>query len=179
MFIKLIILCYSRVITLYKMKYIIIAGIVIIIAFLVVLSFIPLGIEPLTELYIENHTSLPKNVFLGKDYNFSFTTHNLEYQDVKYDYTVNAYDVDNALLFSIDNGTFTLANNETKTIDSDYKFDSSFSRAKIEVVITKNLIGEPEFKRKLWWPDPNYPMEIDIHFWVDEIIPTTITIVKD
>ena len=26
------------------------------------LSFIPLGIEPLTELYIENHTELPKNV---------------------------------------------------------------------------------------------------------------------
>jgi hypothetical protein len=161
------------------MKYIIIVAIAVVAVFLVVLSFIPLGIEPLTELYIEKNTELPKNVFLGKDYNFSFTTHNLEYQDVEYNYTVNAYDINNTLLFEIDKGSFTLANNETKTIDSDYKFNSSFNRAKIEIIITKNLIGTPEFKRKLWWPDPNYPYQIDIHFWVDEIIPTTITIVKD
>ncbi|MDD5192761.1 MAG: hypothetical protein PHH54_00930 [Candidatus Nanoarchaeia archaeon] len=164
------------------MKYILIAGIVIVIAFLAVLSFIPLGIEPLTELYIENHTSLPKNVFLDKTYNFSFSVHNLEYQDVEYNYTVNAYDVNDTLLFSIDSGSFTLANNETNTISENYVFDKkfkNFNRAKIEVVITKNLIGEPEFKRKLWWPDPNYPTSVDVHFWVDEIVPTTITIVRD
>ena len=28
----------------------------------------------------------------------------------------------------------------------------------------------PEFKTKLWWPDPNYPTKIDIHFWVDEVV---------
>jgi len=172
-------LCYSRVTTLYKMKYIIIAGIAILIVFLAVLSFIPLGIEPLTELYIKNHTSLPVNVFLNKTYNFSFTTHNLEYQDVEYDYSVRTYDVNNTLLFKIDNGSFTLSNNESETINENYVFDKSFDRAKIEVVINKNLIGEPEFKRKLWWPDPNYPMEIDIHFWVDEIVPTRIIITKD
>ena len=71
------------------MKYIIIAGVVILVAFLIVLSFIPLGIEPLTELYIENHTELPKNVYLNKTYNFSFTANNLEYQDVEYEYTAN------------------------------------------------------------------------------------------
>ena len=161
------------------MKYIIIAGIAILIVFLAVLSFIPLGIEPLTELYIKNHTSLPVNVFLNKTYNFSFTTHNLEYQDVEYDYSVRTYDVNNTLLFKIDNGSFTLSNNESETINENYVFDKSFDRAKIEVVINKNLIGEPEFKRKLWWPDPNYPMEIDIHFWVDEIVPTRIIITKD
>ena len=161
------------------MKYIIIAAVAIIAVFLAVLSFIPLGIEPLTELYIENHTSLPVNVFLNKNYNFSFTTHNLEYQDVEYNYVINAYDVNNTLLFEIDNGTFTLANDESKTLNTDYKFSDRFGRAKIEVVINKNLIGEPEFKRMLWWPDPNYPTSIDIHFWVDEIVPTTITITKD
>ena len=161
------------------MKYIIIAAVAIVAVFLAVLSFIPLGIEPLTELYIENHTSLPVNVFLGKVYNFSFTTHNLEYQDVEYSYTVNAYDVNNTLLAEIDKGSFVLANNESKTINEKYWFTNRFGRAKIEVVITKNLIGEPEFKRLLWWPDPNYPYNIDIHFWVDEIVPTTITITKD
>lgn len=160
------------------MKYIIIGAIVIVVAFLIVLSFIPLGIEPLTELYIENHTSLPVNVFLEKTYNFSFSVRNLEYQDVEYNYTVNAYDVNNTLLFSIDSGSFVLSNNETNTINENYIFDKSFknfNRVKIEVVINKNLIGTPEFKRMLWWPDPNYPMAVDVHFWVDEIVPTTIT----
>lgn len=161
------------------MKYIIISGIAIVAVFLAVLSFIPLGIEPLTELYIENHASLPKNVFLGKIYNFSFTTHNLEYQDVEYNYTVKAYDANNTLMFEIDKGRFTLSNNESETITENYGFDNPFERAKIEVIITKNLIGTPEFKRKLWWPDPNYPYEIDIHFWVDEIIQTKIIITED
>lgn len=151
------------------MRYIIIAGIVILVVFLAVLSQIPLGIEPLTELYFENHTSLPTNVSLHESYNFSFTVHNLEYQDVVYDYTVNSYDVNNTLLGEVGRGNFALANNESKTVNVGYKFNEPFNRAKIEVVINKNLIGEPEFKRKLWWPDPNYPMEIDIHFWVDEI----------
>lgn len=157
------------------MKYVLIAGIVILAVFLIVLSQIPLGIEPLTELYIENHTGLPVNVFLGKGYNFSFTTHNLEYQDVMYNYSVEAYDVNKSLLFEVDNGVFTLADNESKTIPVNYTFDSAFKRSEIEVKITKNLIGTPEFKRKLWWPDPNYPYEIDIHFWVDEIVNTTVT----
>jgi len=161
------------------MKYIIIAGIAILAIFLAVLYFIPLGIEPLTELYLENHTELPKNVFLNKTYNFSFATHNLEYQDVEYNYTVEAFDINNTLLFEIDKGKFSLADNESKTISENYKFLNGFNRAKIEVKIYKNLIGEPEFKRKLWWPDPNYPMEIDIHFWVDEIVPTKIIITPD
>ena len=161
------------------MKYILIAAAVILAIFLGVLYFIPLGIEPLTELYLENHTELPINVYLNKTYNFSFTTHNLEYQNVEYTYVINAYDVNNTLLFEIDEGKFTLANNESKSINENYVFKNPFGRAKIEVKITKNLIGEPEFKRKLWWPDPNYPAEIDIHFWLDEIVQTRIIITED
>lgn len=162
-----------------KMKYIIAAGIVILIVFLGVLYFIPLGIEPLTELYLENHTGLPKNVYLNKNYNFSFTTHNLEYQDVEYSYVVEAYDVNDSLLFKIRGGSFTLANNESSTISENYKFDKPFERAKIKIEITKNLIGEPEFKRRLWWPDPNYPLNVDVHFWLDEIVQTRIIITPD
>jgi hypothetical protein len=161
------------------MKYIIIAAAIILIAFLAVLYFIPLGIEPLTELYIENHTQLPKNVYLDKTYNFSFTTHNLEYQDVEYNYTVKVFDVNETLMYELYSGSFILANNESKTVYADYRFDEPFKRAKIQVEITKNLIGEPEFKRKLWWPDPNYPYNIDVHFWVDEIVQTQIIIVPD
>lgn len=158
------------------MKYLIIAGIVIVAVFLIILTQIPLGIEPLTEVYIENHTSLPINVYLNKTYNFSFTTHNLEYQKMGYEYAINAYDVNETLMFEVGKGNFTLLNNETQTIAADYRFDESFGRAKIEVVVSKVKIETPEFEWKLWWRDPNYPEKIDIHFWVDEIVPMRIVI---
>ena len=161
------------------MKYVIIAGIFILIVFLGVLSFIPIGIEPLTELYIENHTALPINVFLHKNYSFSFTTHNLEGQEVEYNYSVIAYDVNESVLFKIGEGSFRLGDNESETVKQNYKFDKAFNRAKVEVIIEKNLIGTPWFKKKLWWSDPNYPMKIDVHFWVDEIVQTQIIIVPD
>lgn len=161
------------------MKYIIIAGIVILAIFLAVLSQIPKGIEPLTEMYLENHTDLPKNVYLNKMYNFSFTVRDLEYQNMRYDYTIDVFDVNNTLLFNIADGNFILVNNESKTITENYIFDKSFERAKIEVNITKIKIEKPWFEKKFWWPDPNYPSNIDIHFWVDEIVQTKIIIIPD
>ena len=65
------------------MKTVVIGGVAILAVFLLVLLFIPLGIEPLTEVYFENHTTLPAYLFLDKPYNFSFTIHNLEYQEMK------------------------------------------------------------------------------------------------
>ena len=158
------------------MKYLIIAGIVIVAVFLVLLSMIPLGIEPLTEVYIENHTSLPVNVFLNKSYNFSFSVHNLEYQKMGYEYTIKTYDVNDSLLFEIGKGSFNLLNNESETIDSSYKFNESFGRAKIEIAVSKIKLETPEFEKKWWWKDPNYPNEIGVHFWVDEIVPMKIVI---
>lgn len=151
------------------MKYVLIGGVAILVIFLVVLSFIPIGIEPLTELYLNNHTALPSTISLNKMYGFSFTTHNLEYQEVMYNYSVDAYSQNGTLLFSIDHGNFTLQNNQTKTIPEAFSFGRAFNRSMIQVEITKNLIGTPAFKKKLWWPDPNYPYNIDVHFWVNSI----------
>lgn len=159
------------------MKYVLIGGIAILAVFLVVLSFIPLGIEPLTEVYFENHTALPAYIFPTKMYNYSFTVHNLEYQDMKYNYTIKAYDENDTFLYDMGSGEIYLANNETKTIFEDFSIGNHFGRIKINVNIQKDDLGiVPEFKKKLWWPDPNYPTEIDIHFWVEEIVGTTITI---
>ena len=44
--------------------------------------------ETFTELYFENHLSLPKEVTLFKEYNFKFTIHNLENKDMEYPYEV-------------------------------------------------------------------------------------------
>lgn len=162
------------------MKKLFIAGIVILTIFLIVLSFIPLGIEPLTEVYFENHTKLPTYLFLDKPYNYSFTVHNLEYQKMRYYYNVSAFNEDGEFLYEMDSGNFILENNETKTIFEDFSYSEHFERTKIVVNIEKDLSLEtPEFKKKLWWPDPNYPMDIDIHFWIEEITGPTITFTDD
>lgn len=162
------------------MKKVFIAGIVILTLFLIVLSFIPLGIEPLTEVYFENHTSLPAYLFLDKPYNYSFTVHNLEYQKMRYYYNISTYNEENEFLYPMDSGEFILEYNETKTISEEFTMKEHFNRTKILVNIEKDLSLEiPSFKKKLWWPDPNYPMNIDIHFWVEEITGPTIIITKD
>lgn len=163
------------------MKYILIAALAILIVFLAVLSQIPLGIEPLTELYFENHTKLPKHIFLNKSYNFSFTTHNLEYQDMKYEYVINVFNESNEILYELDRGELSLANNESATIYRSFNINKSFDRAKINIELKKIRIGEePEFRKKMWWPDPNLEnITINIHFWVEEIKGPTITIIPD
>jgi hypothetical protein len=162
------------------MKKVLIAGILIIIGFLVVLSFIPLGIEPLTEVYFENHTLLRANSFPNTDYNFSFTVHNLEYQDMRYEYNINVYSETDWFLGEIDSGELFLGNNMSKTIPGSYNLAKGFDRARIQINITKDDLGiVPDYKKKLWWPDPNYPTEIDIHFWTDEIVGPTITFTDD
>ena len=162
------------------MKKVLIAGILIIIGFLIVLSFIPLGIEPLTEVYFENHTELPKHVFLDKEYGFSFTVHNLEEQDMNYEYIIEAFDEYGVFMFEIGKNEFFLENEEYVAFNPNFKFDEEFDRAKINVRLVK-IPGEEEpwFKKKLWWDDPNYPLEINIHLWVEEIVGTTITITDD
>lgn len=163
-----------------KMKTVLIAGIVIVGIFLIVLAFIPLGIEPLTEVYFENHTALPAYLFLDKPYNFSFTIHNLEYQKMRYEYSIDAYSEDDTLLYNIDSGELLMFDNETKTTNEQFIMNDNFNRTKIVVNVTKDLsLEDPKFKHKLWWPDPNYPMSIDIHFWVEEITGPQIIITNN
>lgn len=159
------------------MKYVFIAGIVILAIFLVVLSFIPLGIEPLTEVYFENHTKLPVFLFTDQQYNYSFTVHNIEYQKMRYTYTIDAFNENDTLLYNMNSGEFILENNQSQTLNEHFIMDNHFNRTKIVINVTKDLSLEtPKFKNKLWWPDPNYPMNVDIHFWVEEVRGTQIII---
>ena len=157
------------------MKKVLIAGIIIVIIFIIVLQFIPLGIEPLTELYFENHTKLPVHIFPGQEYNFTFTVHNLEYQRMGYNYNIEIYKEDD-FWYTLDSGRFTIGDNESVTTSKKFKLSRGFDRAKIQINIEKDHLGiVPDFKKKLWWPDPNYPNSVDIHFWVEEIVGMTIT----
>lgn len=149
------------------MKAVLISAVIIFGIFLAVLSQIPIGIEPLTELYFEEHTSLPKSVALNETVKFKFTIRNLEYQKMRYFYNVSAFNETGDYLFSINSGEIILEDNTSITLDEEFTFVSNFNRSRIRVEIIKDLsLENPEFKEKLWWPDPNYPMDIDIHFWV-------------
>jgi len=139
------------------MKYVVIAGIVILIGFIIALHFIPIGIEPLTEVYFENHTILPAHIFLGTYYNYSFSVHNLEYGEMNYTYNIsNSY---NNISQSIDSGNFMIGNNQTITFEKSFMINQSFDRAQITVNVTK---------------DTNE--SIDIDFWVDQATQITIKI---
>ena len=152
------------------MKYVIGASVIIIAAFIYTLSWIPIGIEPLTEVYFEDHTKLPKFIFPEKNYNFSYTINNLEHQKVKYFYEVKK------TTEVLDKGEITLNHNNSITFFQEFSYEEGFGKDKITVDIRKdNSIETPEFKEKLWWEDPNYPTEIRIHFLIEEIEGITIT----
>ena len=142
------------------MKYVIAISIVILTIFILILTTIPIGIEPLTEVYFENHTKLPANLFLNRSYNFSFSVHNLEYKEMKYDYTIHAEYGNFSKLLSTN--SFILADNQTSTFFHNFSFQEQFERAKIKVVVIKEN-----------------QETIDIHFWVDQIMPLRIQKVNE
>ncbi len=142
------------------MKYVLIAGGVIVAIFIIALMQIPIGIEPLTEVYFENHTSLPGNIFLNRNYNFTFTVHNLEYREMNYAYDMNIEYGNKS--GTVNSGSFVLENNGSISFTKSFSFTEPFNRAKIQTVVKK---------------DNNET--IDIHFWVNEIVPIRITIIKD
>ena len=116
-----------------KMKYVLIGGVIILAVFFIVLSKIPIGIEPLTELYFNNHTNLPTEIKQNQTYNFSFTINNLEYKNMTYNYVITA-EYDNKTM-NITNKYVTLVNNQSISIPETYMITENFTRAKILVTI--------------------------------------------
>ncbi len=100
--------------------------------------------ETFTELYFENHLSLPKEITLFKEGNFKFTIHNLENKDMEYPYEVYIDLNDEKLL--VDKNFVLIKNNEYKTITQTFVIITPIQRAKIVV----NLIDKNQ----------------QIHFWI-------------
>lgn len=175
------------------MKYIIIAGILILIGFITALQFIPIGIEPLTEVYIENHTSLPVNVFLNRTYNFTFTVHNLEYKNMTYKYNITEVfggEIIEELTTELANITSNLTGlnasqlNTTRSIfkvpiigihQGEFTLDNNQS-----TTISKTFMFQRRFDRAqiLINVTKDNNESIDVGFWVDEIVPIKIIIEK-
>ena len=102
--------------------------------------------ETFTELYFEDHLSLPNKVTLFKEDNFKFTIHNLENKDMEYPYEV--YIDVNREKQMIDKNSVLIKNNEYKTISEDFTITITMQRVKVVV----NLINKNQ----------------QIHFWMGE-----------
>jgi hypothetical protein len=102
--------------------------------------------QTLTELYFENHLSLPDEVTLFEKSKFEFTIHNLENKDVEYFYEVyiNANGEKQIILMNSD----LIKNSEYKTISVDFIIKVPVQRYQVVV----NLINENQ----------------QIFFWVGE-----------
>jgi len=106
--------------------------------------------ETFTELYFEDHQSLPNKATLFKENSFKFTIHNLENKDMEYSYEV--YIDINGEKQMIDKSSVLIKSNEYKTITADYTITVPFQRAKVIV----NLIDKNQ----------------QIHFWIEEVPQT-------
>jgi hypothetical protein len=91
--------------------------------------------ETLTELYFENHLSLPEKFILSKEYNFKFTIHNLENKDMEYPYEV--YIDMGGKKQMIDKSSVLIKNNEYKIIKINFTITIPVERFKIVVGLIK------------------------------------------
>jgi len=102
--------------------------------------------ETFTELYFEDHLTLPNKVTLFKENNFKFTIRNLENKDMVYIYEV--YIDVNREKQMIDKNSVLIKKNEYKTITEDFTITVPTQRVKVVI----NLIGKNQ----------------QIHFWMGE-----------
>ncbi len=87
--------------------------------------------ETFTELYFENHTKLPKYVSKYTDYPYSFTIHNLEHKDMKYQ--IEIFIVKDQQKIPLESGAVTLKHDEFKTIKKVLRQDEPKGRVKVVV----------------------------------------------
>jgi hypothetical protein len=93
--------------------------------------------ETFTELYFENHLSLPSKIAYYIEKDFKFTIHNLENKDMEYPYEV--YMDINGEKQMIDKSSILIKNNEYKTITEDFTITIPMQRTRVVVnLISKN-----------------------------------------
>ena len=102
---------------------------------------VPFALEkkqiPLTELYFSDHLNLPRQITVGKPYQFEFNIRNLEFEDITYSYEVktSVKGVENVL----SGGEVFLRSSETKNTSVSLLFPKTIDRAKVIVkLVNKN-----------------------------------------
>ena len=95
-------------------------------------------LQTFTELYFENHLSLPGRITLFKENNFKFTIHNLENKDMEYPYEV--YIDTNGEKQIISTDSVLIEDNGYKTISVVFTITIQIPRSRVVV----NLIDKNE-----------------------------------
>src|SRR4030065_912061 len=95
-------------------------------------------LQTFTELYFENHLSLPGRIILLKEKNFKFTIHNLENKDMEYPYEV--YIDTNGEKQIISTDSVLIEDNGYKTISVVFTITIQIPRSRVVV----NLIDKNE-----------------------------------
>ena len=94
--------------------------------------------QTFTELYFENHLSLPGKITLFKENNFKFTIHNLENKDMEYPYEV--YIDTNGEKQIISTDSVLIEDNGYKTISVVFTITIQIPRSRVVI----NLIDKNE-----------------------------------
>ncbi len=80
--------------------------------------------EPFTELFLNNHLDLPKEIVKGQTVSFSFTIHNLEGKTMTYPYVVYLK-TDGGYQIPIAHDSVTVNNKQARTIVESYTFKNA------------------------------------------------------
>lgn len=86
--------------------------------------------ESFTELFLNNHLNLPKQVVKGQTVPFSFTIHNLEGKTVTYPYVVYLK-IGGSYRIPIARNSVTLDNKQSKAIVESYTFKNANQKATV------------------------------------------------
>jgi hypothetical protein len=115
--------------------------------------------ERLTELYYANHTKLPTNYTAGVPQQFSFITHNLEYQDTGYSYKVVQASEDGKITQPIASGTFKLTPDTIGTTPVSFTPVDMGNKSLIITTLTNTRTGSVQ----------------SVHYWVVNTSQATTT----
>jgi uncharacterized membrane protein len=100
-----------------------------------ILIFTTKTTESFTELYFEDHQNLP-SLYATDDYEFAFTIHNLENQEMVYSYQVSIEYYDNEKLIDtnlLSESNVLLQHNESATITEEFKITEDHDYAKVMI----------------------------------------------
>lgn len=88
----------------------------------------------LTELYFENHETLPFKIEINNKYNFAFTVHNLDKNNINYTYRM-IEEIGNEREI-IKEESFILNKYRMKSFTADFNITKDFDYAKIKVELS-------------------------------------------
>ena len=117
--------------------------------------------ERLSELYYENHATLPTTYTAGTVQSYSFTVHNLEYRSTTYKYTVTSMSEDGSQSQPLASGQFKLAQNAYKTAAISFAPNDLGNRIQITTAL---VIGQNTSTDK--------QTTESIHYWLKNSVQT-------